>query len=96
MYEKAVASQQNAKDKALLIGVLGKIADNRMAAGKKSEALKYYHQVSIALRDKYGDDMRVADAMDAEAGVMKEIGQEQAAKDLQAEAMKLRNKIVLK
>jgi tetratricopeptide (TPR) repeat protein len=96
MFQKAITSQQNVKDKALLIGVLGKIAEAKMAAGNKAEALKYYHQVSVAMREKYGDDMRVADAMDAEAAIMKEVGQEQAAKDLQADAMKLRNKIVLK
>jgi hypothetical protein len=96
MFEKAIASQQNSKEKALLIGVFGKIAEAKMAAGKKTDALKYYHQVSVAMREKYGDDMRVAAAMDAEAAVMKDVGQEQAAKDLQAEAMKLRNKIVFK
>jgi hypothetical protein len=34
--------------------------------------------------------------MDAEAALLKEIGQEQAAKDLQSEAMELRKKIVFK
>ena len=71
MLAEAVASQQNAKDKGLLIGVLGKMAENKMAAGKKAEALPLYHQVSAAMREKYGSDMRVADAMDAEASVMK-------------------------
>jgi tetratricopeptide (TPR) repeat protein len=94
MYDEALKSQQNAKDKALLIGLLGKMANDRIAAGKKAEALPLYHQVSVAMRDKFGNDMRVADAIDAEAALAKELGDEAAANRLKAEAMDVREKAV--
>ena len=94
MYGEALKSQQNAKDKALLIGLLGKMAEDKIAAGKKAEALPLYHQVSVAMREKYGNDMRVADAIDVEAALAKELGDEAAANRLKAEAMEVRKKVV--
>jgi hypothetical protein len=94
MFEEALKSQQNAKDKGLLIGLLGKMAEGKIAAGKKAEALPLYHQVRVAMREKYGNDMRVADAMDVEASLMKELGDEESAKRLRAEAMGVRKKVL--
>jgi tetratricopeptide (TPR) repeat protein len=94
MFEDALKSQQNAKDKALLIGLLGKMAEGKVAAGKKAEALPLYHQVSVAMREKYGNDMRVADAMDVEAALMKELGDEAGANRVKAEAMGVRKKVI--
>lgn len=94
MYDEALKSQQNARDKAMLIGLLGKMAEDKIAAGKKAEALPFYHQVSVAMREKYGNDMRVADAMDVEAALMKELGDEAGANRLKAEAMDVRKKVV--
>lgn len=94
MYDRALKSQQNAKDKGLLIGLLGKMAEEKIAAGKKAEALPIYHQVSVAMREKYGNDMRVADAIDVEAALAKELGDEAAATRLKAEAMEVRKKVV--
>jgi hypothetical protein len=93
-YDQALKSQQNAKDKGLLIGLLGKMAEDKIAAGKKSEALPLYHQVSVAMREKYGNDMRVADAMDVEANLMKELGDEEGANKVKAAAMDVRKKVV--
>lgn len=92
LFEEALKSQQNAKDKALLIGLLGKMAEGKVAAGKKAEALPLYHQMSMAMREKYGNDMRVADAMDVEAALMKELGDEAGASRVKAEAMGVRKK----
>jgi tetratricopeptide (TPR) repeat protein len=95
-FDKAVQSQENAKDKSILIGALSKLAEQKIAAGKKSDALPLYHQITVAIREKYGNDSRVADAMDSEAALMKEVGQEQTAKDLQSQAMEVRKKAFLK
>jgi tetratricopeptide (TPR) repeat protein len=92
MFEDALKSQHNAKDKALLIGLLGKMAEGKVAAGKKTEALPLYRQVSVTMREKYGNDMRVADAMDVEAALMKDLGDEEGANRLKAEAMSVRKK----
>ncbi|HUS36067.1 MAG TPA: hypothetical protein VM680_12015, partial [Verrucomicrobiae bacterium] len=94
MYQEALKTQQNARDKALLIGLLGKMAEGKVAAGNKAEALPLYHQVSVAMREKYGSDMRVADAMDVEAALMKELGDEAGANRVKAEAMTVRKKVV--
>jgi tetratricopeptide (TPR) repeat protein len=92
MYLQMVKSQQNAPDKGILIAALGKLGERRIAAGKKEEALEFYHSASKAMRDKYGNDMRVADAMDKEAALLHEIGKEQEAKNLKAEAMEVRKR----
>ena len=94
LFEQALKSQQNAKDKALLIGLLGKMAEDKIAAGKRAEALPLYRQVSVAMREKYGNDMRVADAIDVEANLMKELGDEEGANRRKAEAMHVRKKVV--
>lgn len=94
LFEEALTTQQNAKDKALLIGLLGKMAEGKVAAGKKAEALPLYHQVSVAMREKYGNDMRVADAMDVEAALMKELGDAEGSNRVKAEAMTVRKKVV--
>jgi tetratricopeptide (TPR) repeat protein len=93
-FEQALKSQQNAKDKGLLIGLLGKMAEDKIAAGKKAEALPLYRQVSVAMREKYGNDTRVADAIDVEANLMKELGDEEGANRRKAEAMEVRKKVV--
>jgi tetratricopeptide (TPR) repeat protein len=96
MYLRVVESQKNAPDKGILIAALEKLGERKIAAGKRAEAAPFYHEVTAAMRQKYGNDMRVADAMDTEAALLKEIGQEEAAKKLQADAMELRKKIVFK
>jgi hypothetical protein len=95
-YEQVVQSQQNASDKSLLVGALTKLAERKVAANNKTDALPLYHRISAALQEKYGADTRVADAMDKEAGLMKDLGQDRAAKDLQEQAMEVRRKSLLK
>lgn len=94
MYARIVKSQQNAPDKGILIAALGKLAERKIEAGQKGEALEFYHSVTKAMREKYGNDMRVADAMDTEAGLLAELGKEQEAKNLKTEAMEVRKKTV--
>lgn len=92
MYLRVVKSQENAKDKGLLIGALGKLAERKIAAGKKADALELCHSATKAMREKYGNDTRVADAMDSEANLMQELGKEQEAAALKAQAMDVRKK----
>jgi hypothetical protein len=96
MYARIVKFQQNAPDKGILIAALGKLAERKIEAGQKADALEYYHSVTKAMREKYGNDMRVADSMDTEAALMAELGKEQEAKILKAEAMEVRKKTVAK
>jgi tetratricopeptide (TPR) repeat protein len=92
MYARMVESQKNAPDKGMLIAALGKLAERKVAEGKKADAAPLYHEVTVAMRQKYGNDMRVADAIDMEAGLMKELGDEDGANKLKAEAMNVRKK----
>ena len=63
---------------------------------KFAEALALRQRVTTLLRGKFGDDSRVADAMDKEAEFLKLLGQELEASDLQAKANDLRKKVFAK
>ena len=94
MYLRILKSQQSASDKGILIAVLGKLAERKAAEGKREEALEYYRSATKALRDKYGNDMRVAAAMDTEASVLKDLGRNDEASKVQAEAQEVRKKTI--
>jgi len=94
MYLRILKSQENASDKGILIAVLGKLAERKIAQGKKEEALEYYRSATKALHDKYGNDMRVAAAMDTEADLLKELGKEDDAQKVRTEAVEVRKKTI--
>ncbi len=78
-YEFIVKSQENTAEKGLLIGSLGKIADTYVTEKKPAEALTVCQRITGILRDKYGDDSRVANAVDREADLLKELSRDAEA-----------------
>jgi hypothetical protein len=95
-FETLLKTQEKAADKNLYIASAGKLADINIAENKPNEALPLLQKVTAALREKYGDDSRVANAMDKEAALLKQLGQSQAASDLEAKANQVRTKAMIK
>jgi tetratricopeptide (TPR) repeat protein len=95
-YEAIAKSQENAADKSMLISVEGKFADFSLAENKPADALPHLHRLSALLQQKYGDDSRVADALDREAATLKQTGQDAAAAEVQARANEVRKNALLK
>ena len=95
-YELILKMQEAAADKGLYIASAGKLGEILMAENKPAEALPYYQKVSAGLREKYGDDSRVANAMDREAELLKQLGRTQEATEIAAKANAVRGKAMLK
>jgi hypothetical protein len=95
-YEELANAQRSAPDKTLLISALAKIAEGKIADNKKADALPLYHEVTTAMRQKYGEDSRTATAMEKEAALMRELGNEAGAKELETEAREVQKRAILK
>ena len=52
--------------------------------------------MTAMLKEKYGDDTRVANAMDREAALLKEMGRSDEANAVEAKAKEVRTKSFLK
>lgn len=91
-YEALAKTQEKGPEKGLYLGSLGKIADSYIAEKKPAEALPICRKITAALRDKYGDDSRVADALDREATLLKQLGRDGEATATQAASAEVRKK----
>jgi tetratricopeptide (TPR) repeat protein len=91
-YEILAKTQENAPEKALYLACLGKIADALIAENKRADALPLLQKISVTLASQYGDDSRVANAIDREADLLKELGRDAEAKTRQAAAAEIRKK----
>lgn len=88
--------QEPVNDTLGLVASYSVLAEIESDQKKFAEALALRQRVTTLLRGKFGDDSRVADAMDKEAEFLKLLGQELEASDLQAKANDLRKKVFAK
>jgi tetratricopeptide (TPR) repeat protein len=95
-YEAVLRTQEKAADKGLYIAAAGKLAEYAISQNKPAEALPFYQKISAGLREKYGDDSRVANAMDREADLLKLLGRAKEAADVATKASAVRTKAMLK
>ena len=95
-YRAILQTTERASDKALYIAAAGKLADLAIAENKPADALPFYQKVSAGLREKYGDDSRVANAMDREAELLKQLGRTEEGAELAKKANAVRAKAMLK
>lgn len=95
-YEALVKLGQRANEKNLQMSAYGKLADLAIAEKKPEEALASLGKVTAMLKEKYGDDTRVANAMDREAALLKEMGRADDAAAMEAKAKDVRTKSYLK
>jgi tetratricopeptide (TPR) repeat protein len=95
-YELLLKLQETARDTTLYTATAEKIAETWIAQNKPAEALPYLQKVTARLRDKYGDDSRVAFAMQEEAALLKKMGQADAAREIEARAGAIHAKVMLK
>lgn len=95
-YEGFARTQDTATDKGPLISVLGKIEEIRLAAKEMPQAMQARKMMTAMLREKYGEDSRVADSLEQEAAHLKAAGDEKAASEAIAQANEIRKKALLK
>jgi len=95
-YDLILKIQEIDREPLLYAATADKIADILIAQKQPADALPYLQKVTAKLREKYGNDSRVAFAMDREAAVLKDLGQTDAAKELQAKASAIHAKALLK
>lgn len=97
-YEGFIKTQDTAPDKGALISVYSKIEEIRIASRDTARALETRRKVTALLRQKFGDDSRVADSLENEAAHLKTLGDEKGAAEAQAQAQanEVRKKALLK
>jgi len=95
-YDLVLKLPEIEKEPALYAATADRVADILISQKQPAEALPYLQKVTVKLKEKFGDDSRVAFAMDREAALLKELGKADAAKEVQAKASAIHAKALLK
>lgn len=95
-YREAVKELEGSLEPVVQIGALSHLERILVEQNRSGEALPVSERLVQALRQQYGDDSRVADAMNENASLLRKLNREEEAKKLEADAALIYGKAMLK